>query len=63
MTRAYKKGIHGVPFVPWNGVQAVPGGSQAGYCTHASVLFPMWHRPYVALYEVSRVLTLSIYSW
>lgn len=29
--------------------------SWQGYCTHGSVLFPSWHRPYVALYEVSHV--------
>ncbi|KFA64002.1 hypothetical protein S40285_05491 [Stachybotrys chlorohalonatus IBT 40285] len=44
-------GIHGVPFQPWNGVKAVPGASESGYCTHSSVLFPMWHRPYLALIE------------
>lgn len=45
-------GIHGVPFQPWNGVLPAPGASQSGYCTHSSVLFPTWHRPYLALYEV-----------
>ena len=45
-------GIHGVPIVPYNGVQAVPGGEKAGYCTHSGVLFPTWHRPYLALMEV-----------
>jgi|SRR5712671_1361749 len=47
-------GIHGLPYVPWEGA----GGSEqleasafGGYCTHGSVLFPTWHRPYVALYE------------
>ncbi|KAF6812602.1 hypothetical protein CMUS01_13023 [Colletotrichum musicola] len=44
-------GIHGRPFIPWNGVQAVSGGSGGGYCPHGNVQFPMWHRPYVALYE------------
>ncbi|RCI09471.1 hypothetical protein L249_3652 [Ophiocordyceps polyrhachis-furcata BCC 54312] len=44
-------GIHGVPFQPWNGVLAAPGASESGYCTHSSVLFPMWHRPYMALFE------------
>ena len=55
-------GIHGLPFEQWQGsggTTAVPGAS-GGYCTHSSVLFPTWHRPYVALYEVrttSRSLT------
>ncbi|KAF5672185.1 tyrosinase precursor (monophenol monooxygenase) [Fusarium heterosporum] len=44
-------GIHGVPFEPWNGVEAAPGANQSGYCAHNSVLFPMWHRPYLALFE------------
>ncbi|POR34505.1 Tyrosinase [Tolypocladium paradoxum] len=44
-------GIHGVPFVPWNNVAPSPGASLSGYCTHSSVLFPMWHRPYLALFE------------
>jgi tyrosinase len=44
-------GIHGEPYVPWNNV----GGLQnptSGYCTHSSILFLTWHRPYLALYEV-----------
>ncbi|KAL8909379.1 MAG: hypothetical protein Q9207_000214 [Kuettlingeria erythrocarpa] len=41
-------GIHGVPFRAWD---AVSGDNYAGYCPHASTLFPTWHRPYVALYE------------
>ncbi|PTB62590.1 Di-copper centre-containing protein [Trichoderma citrinoviride] len=44
-------GIHGVPFVTWNGVGPAAGASQSGYCPHSSVLFPTWHRPYLALYE------------
>ena len=43
------EGIHGHPYIPWDGVQ---GQYQAGYCTHGSILFPSWHRPYMALYEV-----------
>lgn len=44
-------GIHGYPNIPWDGVNGT--GSGEGYCMHASVLFPLWHRPYLALYEVS----------
>jgi tyrosinase len=47
-------GIHGLPFVQWEGSggsSPVPGSQWGGYCTHGSVLFPTWHRPYVALYE------------
>ncbi|KAK2059846.1 Di-copper centre-containing protein [Colletotrichum caudatum] len=57
-------GIHGVPFVPWNGVPGVAGGEDRGYCTHMSVLFPSWHRPYLALYEqVLFQLVHLIASW
>ncbi|EPS44263.1 hypothetical protein H072_1759 [Dactylellina haptotyla CBS 200.50] len=42
-------GIHGGPYVPWDGVDGPNTGS--GYCTHASILFPTWHRPYLAAYE------------
>ncbi|KAI0398042.1 Di-copper centre-containing protein [Xylariaceae sp. FL0594] len=43
-------GIHGMPFQPWDEdtTQKTP---QEGYCTHDSLLFPCWHRPYVLLFE------------
>ncbi|KAH9986652.1 tyrosinase [Russula vinacea] len=47
-------GIHGLPYVQWEGsggTSPVHGSQWGGYCTHGSVLFPTWHRPYVALYE------------
>ncbi|MCJ1402921.1 hypothetical protein MMC11_006142 [Xylographa trunciseda] len=46
-------GIHGTPFVNWQEDPTAPqyNGIAAGYCTHASVLFLPWHRPYLALYE------------
>lgn len=53
-------GIHGMPYTEWDG----SGGEKPvsdeweGYCTHGSVLFPIWHRPYVAVYEV-RFCTLE----
>lgn len=43
-------GIHGLPFVSWNGVGNVAGGS-GGYCPHNEVLFSSWHRPFLALFE------------
>ena len=46
-------GIHGLPYKPWNGVTGIGDQTWGGYCTHGSVLFPTWHRPYVMLYEVS----------
>lgn len=45
-------GIHGEPYAPWDNVQPVPGNENTGYCHHVSILFPTWHRPYLALYEV-----------
>ncbi|KAJ4397126.1 hypothetical protein N0V93_001350 [Gnomoniopsis smithogilvyi] len=44
-------GIHGVPFEPWGGVQATAGNQNSGYCAHETILFPTWHRAYMALYE------------
>nr|BAD51402.1 photo-regulated tyrosinase [Polyporus arcularius] len=44
-------GIHGLPYVAWDGAGQSDPAEEAGYCTHGSVLFPTWHRPYVALYE------------
>lgn len=41
-------GIHGYPYRSWDGVD---GKYQTGYCTHGSVIFPTWHRPYLSLFE------------
>ena len=49
-------GIHGLPYAQWQGsggTDPVSGSQFGGYCTHGTVLFPTWHRPYVALYEVN----------
>ncbi|KAK3938775.1 hypothetical protein QBC46DRAFT_389579 [Diplogelasinospora grovesii] len=50
-------GIHGMPFKPWDGVGSntdwATSGGFGGYCTHSSILFAPWHRPYLALYEQS----------
>lgn len=43
-------GIHGWPRIPWDGVAGT--GGYPGFCTHAAVVFPTWHRTYMALYEV-----------
>ncbi|GAB1310494.1 tyrosinase [Madurella fahalii] len=57
-------GIHGMPHQPWGGVGPTPGNEDTGYCTHNSILFPTWHRPYVALYEqVLQNLMLMIASF
>ncbi|KAF2259352.1 Di-copper centre-containing protein [Lojkania enalia] len=44
-------GIHGQPYVPWNGVNGTTNSRFGGYCTHSSILFLTWHRPYLAVYE------------
>ncbi|KAI3322315.1 common central domain of tyrosinase-domain-containing protein [Xylariaceae sp. AK1471] len=47
-------GIHGLPYAEW------PVGDEllkklrqqeTGFCTHTSILFLSWHRPYLALFE------------
>lgn len=45
-------GIHGVPRQNWDNVgQCSNCRGTDGYCTHDSVLFPGWHRAYLALFE------------
>jgi len=53
-------GIHGLPYERWPGdplVSAKNAGETPdewkGYCSHASVLFPTWHRPSLLLLEQS----------
>lgn len=45
-------GIHGEPYVPYDNVTSDTNSFFGGYCTHSSILFVTWHRPYVALFEV-----------
>ena len=33
------------------------GQPNAGFCTHTSIIFLTWHRPYLALYEVCSLLS------
>ena len=56
-------GIHGQPYTAWNGAGGsfVQGKwSFGGYCTHGSVLFPTWHRPYLLLLEVNSACYFQI---
>ena len=46
-------GIHGQPYVTWDGVDQCSNCTASGYCTHSSTLFPTWHRGYMALFEQS----------
>ncbi|KAL8790996.1 MAG: hypothetical protein Q9195_006070 [Heterodermia aff. obscurata] len=51
--------IHGLPYTTWpdeewnTSIQGRPleDGAFGGFCTHSSILFLTWHRPYLALYE------------
>jgi tyrosinase len=51
-------GIHGQPFVRWDDPSPEPMNS--GYCFHSHVIFPIWHRPYVLLFEVSELWPLYV---
>ncbi|KAK4117115.1 Di-copper centre-containing protein [Canariomyces notabilis] len=39
-------GIHGYPYQPWDEEDYTAATGGMGYCTHDSLLFPCWHRPY-----------------
>lgn len=45
-------GIHGQPNVLWDEPTIDEDTHGKGYCTHNNILFPIWHRAYLALYEV-----------
>jgi tyrosinase len=45
-------GIHSKPNKIWQGAQGIPG-KKVEYCPHQNTMFFGWHRPYLALYEVS----------
>ncbi|KAG0642710.1 hypothetical protein HOY80DRAFT_881126 [Tuber brumale] len=51
-------GIHGRPYTAWDNVLGI--GNEAGYCTHSSILFPTWHRPYLALYEQALLSSIKL---
>ncbi|OCL03657.1 Di-copper centre-containing protein, partial [Glonium stellatum] len=52
-------GIHGLPYTTWpnfswnKDIPKVSGQSALGFCTHTSILFLTWHRPYLALFEAT----------
>lgn len=41
-----------MPYKVWNNAKGIPDFQFGGYCTHSSILFVTWHRPYLALFEV-----------
>ena len=42
----------------WNRSTQREGKKDAGYCSHGSVLFPSWHRPYVTMMEQALCLKM-----
>ncbi|KAH7311503.1 tyrosinase [Stachybotrys elegans] len=44
-------GIHGRPYIEWNGAGKRTSDGWLGYCPHGENLFLTWHRPYVMLFE------------
>lgn len=54
-------GIHGRPYRVWEGARGLEDKiGIAGYCPHNNQLFITWHRPYLALFEVGKVIIISI---
>ncbi|KAI9159091.1 Tyrosinase [Paramyrothecium foliicola] len=52
-------GIHGKPYVEWNGAGKRNSNGWLGYCPHGEKLFLTWHRPYVVLFEQRLVETAT----
>ena len=52
--------IHGLPKGLWDGVKPTkdPSNESFGYCAHSRLVFPTWHRPYLAQYEQALYLTI-----
>ena len=58
-----RSGIHGKPFIAWDEPPTSGETDNKGYCTHNSILFCTWHRPYLLLFEVwSLVIHTAIQS-
>lgn len=61
-------GIHGQPWRAWDRVTSAnfgpaPGriNPRSGYCSHGSVIFPTWHRVYLAQFEASQPKTREVH--
>ncbi|KAM3515279.1 hypothetical protein MY11210_001020 [Beauveria gryllotalpidicola] len=48
-------GIHGRPFTEYNNAGKMNTNGWGGYSTHGEILFLIWHRPLVALFEQTLV--------
>ncbi|PVI00309.1 Di-copper centre-containing protein [Periconia macrospinosa] len=44
-------GIHGMPWENWDGVEGLNPSPNSGYCPHNQLLFGIWHRPFLILFE------------
>ena len=53
-------GIHGRPYREWGNATGTNNTRWQGYCTHTSILFAPWHRPYVSLFEVTLQFKLCL---
>lgn len=52
-----------MPLTPWDSVKPATAtrksavdqvrGDNVGYCAHSTITFATWHRPYLAMLEVS----------
>ncbi|KAM3451774.1 hypothetical protein MY3296_005054 [Beauveria thailandica] len=53
-------GIHGRPFTEYNNAGKMKTNGWGGYSTHGEILFIIWHRPFVALFEQTLVKEAKI---
>ncbi|KAM0738349.1 hypothetical protein ACQRIT_006086 [Beauveria bassiana] len=53
-------GIHGRPFTEYNNAGKMNTNGWGGYSTHGEILFIIWHRPFVALFEQTLVKEAKI---
>ncbi|KAM3503244.1 hypothetical protein MY10362_004325 [Beauveria mimosiformis] len=53
-------GIHGRPFTEYNNAGKMNTNGWRGYSTHGEILFIIWHRPFVALFEQTLVKEAKI---
>ncbi|OAA39531.1 tyrosinase 2 [Beauveria brongniartii RCEF 3172] len=52
--------IHGRPFTEYNNAGKMNTNGWSGYSTHGEILFIIWHRPFVALFEQTLVKEAKI---
>ena len=52
-----------MPYKIWSNAKGIQNFQFGGYCTHSSILFTTWHRPYLALFEVRKVPSPDFVPW